>query len=269
MKKIGLVGLPNSGKSSFFRLLTKRKDTLIANYCFSTMDRETENFKFWDERVCKIASFFKSPKLTFSSLKISDVPGIVRDAHKNKGLGSRFISHIRECDLIILLVRIFEDETITHFEGRVDPLRDFDLLISELILSDIEQIGKALEKTEGENKEKSLLLKLREELNSFNRISQITSLTEEEEKLIKNYNFLTKKPMVVVANLGGNEVKQARDLNFFSERIKNYQIVGINVKEEIDKGDEGCFKNEKFSNLLKSSLKMKNFFTAGEKEVKS
>lgn len=271
MKKIGLVGMPNAGKSSIFKLLTGRKDTLVANYCFSTMDKEVENFKVWDKRVRKISSFFKNPKLTFSDLKISDIPGIVKDAHKNKGLGSRFISHIRECDLIFLLIRFFEDDNIVHFEEKTDPLRDFDILTSELILSDIEQVEKAIEKVKENSEEKRLLSNIKDELNSFNFISKLKNLTQEEQKIIKSYNFLTNKPIVVVANVGEDEEVQKGNLESFKKEISKIscQFIKVNIKKELEKKSRLQFENDGFFRILNESLKMKNFFTAGEKEVKS
>src|SRR4051794_14098839 len=205
--KIGLVGLPNVGKSSLFNFLTK-KDILIANYPFATIDPNVGIMILSDPRLEKLSKYYKSKKTTPSTIEIVDIAGLVRGASEGSGLGNEFLSHIREVDLICHVLRCFPEKEIIHVEKSVDPIRDYEIIQLELILADLQQIQRRLEKLkvrdEKSQKEKEVLQLIQEKLEKGMLVSQI-NLSESEKEIIRAYNFLTNKPVLLLANYSGNE----------------------------------------------------------------
>src|SRR4051794_33927039 len=203
--KIGLVGLPNVGKSSLFNFLTK-KDILIANYPFATIDPNVGIMILSDPRLEKLSKYYKSKKTTPSTIEIVDIAGLVKGASQGSGLGNEFLSHIRAVDLICHVLRCFPEKEITHVEKSVNPIRDFEIIQLELILADLQQIKKKLGKKkmwdEKAQKEKEILQLVQENLEKEILVSQL-GLSKEEKELIKGYNFLTGKPTFLLANYGG------------------------------------------------------------------
>ncbi|CAG8455810.1 26231_t:CDS:2 [Gigaspora margarita] len=206
--KIGLVGLPNVGKSSLFHFLTK-KDILIANYPFATIDPNIGVMSLIDPRL--------------ESLRAS----------QNLGLGNEFLSHIREVDLICQVLRCFPEKEIVHVEQSVNPIRDFEIIQLELILADLQQIGRKLEKLkvrdEKSQKEKEVLQLVQKNLEKEISVSQL-DLSKEEKELIKGYNFLTNKPIFLLANYGGEE-KEITELRKYAEK-KGLSLFPLAVKLE-------------------------------------
>ncbi len=263
--KIGIVGLPNVGKSTIFKALTK-KQVNIENYPFCTIEPNIGTVGVPDKRLKAIASVAKSQNIIYNTVEFVDIAGIVKGAHSGKGLGNKFLSHIREVDVIIEVLRDFKDESIFHTEGSVDPLRDKDIIDIEMIYADIEMIEKINKKLEKDvrsmNKEVKFkvdtLCKIKKWLEEENRIINL-NLSEEEVVAIKEYNFLTAKPVIYVKNT--SEEDNAHEDDFI--KINANKEVLISETPEDESG---------LDRLIKRSYKMLNlisFFTAGEKEARA
>lgn len=277
--KIGLVGLPNVGKSSLFNFLTK-KDILIANYPFATIDPNVGVMILSDPRLEKLSKYYQSQKTTPSTIEIIDIAGLVKGASQGSGLGNEFLTHIREVDLICHVLRCFPEKEVIHVEKTVDPIRDYEIIQLELIFADLQQVKKKLEKLkirdENSQKEKSLLQLVQKNLEKEIPISQIT-LKEEEEKLVKTYNFLTNKPFFLLTNFSGDQIEikelekyaEKKNILFFSLAIKlEKEIENLSIAEKEEIG----WTSTDFSLLtkeIKKLLKLKTFFTVGKDETKS
>jgi len=277
--KIGLVGLPNVGKSSLFNFLTK-KDILIANYPFATIDPNVGVMPLNDPRSEKLSKHWKSKKTTPSTIEIVDIAGLVKGAAQGSGLGNEFLSHIREVDLICQVIRCFPEKEVIHVEKSVNPIRDFEIIQLELILADLQQIKRRLEKKKGwgekSQKEKEILKLVQENLEKEILVNKL-NLSKEEKEMIKSYNFLTNKPFFFLANYSGveNEIRELREyaekkgLSFFPLAIKLEEEMAELSKEE---REEMGWKSVDFSLLterIKELLGLKTFFTTGEDETKS
>ncbi|MFW0862032.1 MAG: redox-regulated ATPase YchF [Candidatus Komeilibacteria bacterium] len=211
--QIGIVGLPNVGKSTLFQALTK-KQVAAENYPFCTIDPNVGVVEVPDERLTKLAEVSKSEKVLPTTIEFVDIAGIVAGASKGEGLGNKFLSHIREVDAIIEVVRHFEDSNITHVNGKVEPESDKETIDTELALADLETVTKRLKKLESEakgNREASLLqtiqvLKNIEAVLSEGKPARTIKLDEDEKKLIKDLNLLTRKPLLYVNNIDEKEI---------------------------------------------------------------
>lgn len=282
--KIGLVGLPNVGKSSLFKILTN-KETLIANYPFSTIEPKIGSVEIYDERLFSLSSFFQSLRIIPSDIKIVDIAGIVKGASQKIGLGGEFLSHIRSVDLICHVVRCFDDEEVIHVESEVDSVRDFATIQLEFILADIEQIDKRIEKIilllkkkNEKNLEKELYLvkKISLELKKEIPVSQIEWINNEEKEIIKTYNFLTLKPFIVIANCDEENSKNLIKLRENNKKINIFPLF-VRMENEYKNFSDSerkeigwnSFDRVVFFNEIKESLGLKVFFTAGKNESKS
>ena len=278
--KIGLVGLPNVGKSSLFNFLTKKDIKDIANYPFATIEPNIGVMPLNDPRLEKLSKYWKSKKTIPSTIEIVDIAGLVKGASQGSGLGNEFLSHIREVDLICHVLRCFPEKEVVHVEKSVNPIRDFEIIQLELILADLQQIKRRLEKKKGwgekTQKEKEVLQLVQENLENERLISQL-DLSNEEKELIKGYNFLTNKSVLVVANYGGeeNEVKELRE--YLKKKELPLFPLAVKLEKEMEElsgeeKEEMGWKNVDFSlfaERIKESLDLKTFFTTGEDETKS
>lgn len=278
--KIGLVGLPNVGKSSLFYFLTKKKDVIIANYPFATLEPSVGLMPLVDPRLKKLNEYWKSQRIVSSIIEIIDIAGLVKGASKGSGLGNEFLSHIREVDLICHVLRCFPEKNIIHVEKSVDPIRDLEIVQLELILADLQQIKKRLEKfktwDEKNQKEKALLQLIKESLEKEIPVNQI-NLSESEKKVIKIYNFLTNKPFILLANYE-EQKGEIRELERYAQK-KNLSFFSLAVKPEIETEKLSLQEKEKigsqnadfdiFAQKIKKELNLKTFFTVGEDEIKS
>jgi len=268
--KIGLVGLPNVGKSSFFNLLTK-KNILVANYPFATIEKNFGILILKDERLEKLKNYWKSEKISFSSIKIVDIPGLVKGASQGLGLGNEFLSNIRDVDIIFHIIRCFPEKEIIHIEGKINPIRDFEMIKLELIISDLQQIekkSKKIKKPQQNDKEWKILNFIKKKLQEEKMINELI-FNEEEKKIIKRYDFLTNKPFFFLLNYNDDE----KELKNFKEYaiINNFKYFPINIKKE-EILNEKFEKKDIFSFLITNIYKMlnlKTFFTVGKDEVKS
>jgi GTP-binding protein YchF len=210
--KLGIVGLPNVGKSTLFNALTKA-DAETVNYPFSTVKPNVGIVQVPDERLKLLGDLYKSKKVTPATIEFVDIAGLAKGAAKGEGLGNQFLSYIREVDAIIHVVRCFEDANIIHVDGRIDPLRDIENLDLELIFADLEILERRLAKTEkaARNdktlaKEVALLQALKAILEEGQPARSYETTDEDELALLSSYNLLTVKPVIFAANVAEEDL---------------------------------------------------------------
>lgn len=287
---IGIVGLPNVGKSTLFRALTKL-NILVANYPFATIEPNSGVVPIKDERLDKLSEISKSTEKIYATIEFKDIAGLVRGASKGEGLGNKFLGHIKEADAIVQVVRVFNDTNITHVQDSVDPKRDIQIINTELILKDMETIQSYLpkfqkilsssKKIEDKNKLEILNRSL-ELLNKANLLSKV--LTKEEIDIVKDLNLITCKPMIFIANIDDSEIGKQVDLLKQEIGLEDDDIlIPLNIKledelaelteEEAKEYLQSVGQNETGLNILAKTafnkLGLINFFTTGEKESRA
>ncbi|MBQ1306101.1 MAG: redox-regulated ATPase YchF [Erysipelotrichales bacterium] len=208
----GIVGLPNIGKSTLFNAITK-SEALVANYPFATKDPNVGVVEVPDERMPVLVKMFDPRRVVYNTFSFTDIAGLVKGASKGEGLGNQFLSNIREVNLICHVARCFEDADITHVEGEVDPVRDIEIVNTELVMADLESVEAGIAKVERKAKSKekaaivqlSALTKIREHLLK-GEPARMTVLNKDEAEVMKSFHLLTVKPVIYVANMSEDDV---------------------------------------------------------------
>jgi ribosome-binding ATPase len=273
--KIGIVGLPNVGKSTLFKAITK-KQVSAENYPFCTIDPNVGVVKVGDERLEILASISNSKKIVNTTIEFVDIAGLVKGAHEGKGLGNKFLSHIREVDAIVQVLREFDDKDIFHVEGEVDVKRDQEIINMELIIADLQLTEKTIRRLEKDARsgQKEIIFKLnvlekiKECLEKEGMIKDI-SLSEEERDSIKELNYLTVKPIIYLKNTN----RYSEEDNFLSINAKlESEIAGLSEKEGREYLNSFGVKEDGLTKLIQKSyetLNLISFFTSGEQETKA
>ena len=215
--KCGIVGLPNVGKSTLFNALTASKNAEAANFPFCTIDPNIGVVDVIDERLDQLSKLSRSKKKIYTNITFVDIAGLVKGASKGEGLGNKFLSHIREVDAIIHLVRCFESDKITHVNSEINPSNDLETIKTEIILSDIDIIQKKLEKSKKKLLDKKEIEILEKKLEQLYQNKDTTIFNEEENKFLSTLGLLSIKPKIIVCNVDEGSLAKC---NKFTESIK-------------------------------------------------
>ena len=282
--KCGIVGLPNVGKSTLFNALTASKNAEAANFPFCTIDPNVGVVDVIDKRLDKLTELSKSKKKIYTNITFVDIAGLVKGASKGEGLGNKFLSHIREVDAIIHLVRCFDSEKITHVNSKINPADDLETIKTEIILSDLDIVQKKLEKSKKKLLDEKEIKILDEKFNSLNKGEEAKINNPEEEKFLYSIGLLSIKPKIIVCNVAEENLSKG---NKYTEMVKikypNEKI--IHICADIEDQLSGLEKNEKetfmkdigldktgLNQLIKEGydlLKLDTFFTSGPEESKA
>jgi hypothetical protein len=283
--KCGIVGLPNVGKSTLFNALTTSKKAQAENFPFCTIDPNIGIVSVPDERLKKISTISKSLKTINAAITFVDIAGLVKGASKGEGLGNKFLSHIREVDTIIHLTRCFESTKIQNVNKDVDPIRDIEIVETEILLSDLESLQKKLEKNKKKKLEKEELNFLEECLNQISK-GKKPEITENkfDKNLVKKSGLLSIKPRIIVCNVdekslpNGNKYSNTCKKKFPGENIIvvcadiEDQIMNLQAKDKEDFMFESGIKNTGLNNLIKTGyniLELNTFFSSTPKETRA
>ena len=292
--KLGIVGLPNVGKSTLFNALTKA-GAESANYPFCTIDSNIGVAFVPDKRLNALAELYDSDKITPATVDFVDIAGLVKGASKGEGLGNQFLGAIREVDAVVHVVRCFEDGNVVHVDGSVDPLRDIETINLELIFSDLEIIERRISKSQrGARNDKALaaevelLKKIQAHLEAGN-LAKTLELSEDEAEAAKDFNLLTAKPVIYAANVSEDDIADEGASNAFVAQVREYAaangsevfVVCAKMEEELselDDDEKAMFLEDlgltesALDKLIKASysiLGLTSFLTAGKKEVRA
>ena len=296
MLKAGIVGLPNVGKSTLFNALTRSRKALAANYPFCTIDPNLGIVTVPDSRLEPLARIAKTTVLIPAVIEFVDIAGLVKGSSEGEGLGNKFLSHIREVDAIVQVVRCFEDPDIHHVTGTIDPVRDIEIITTELVLTDLEAVKSRLEKGAKDAKrgdkvaieEASILQKLQTHLDSGSPAITL-ALTPEERALCKGFYLLSDKPTIFAANVKEGDLANSESnplvlqVREYARKHHGCETVVISAQIESDLVELAVDEARGFLKelgveesgvgaLIRSTyhlLGLRTFFTAGEKEVRA
>lgn len=293
--ELGVVGLPNVGKSTLFNAITKA-GAESANYPFCTIEPNVGVVAVPDHRLDVLGELYHTQKITHASLKFVDIAGLVKGASRGEGLGNRFLASIRECEAIVHVVRCFEDPNITHVEGTIDPIRDIETINIELSLADLDSVASRLEKTEKKAKqgdkdakfEVEVLNKLKAKLEN-GEPARSADLTKEERALANTMFLITTKPVIYACNIAETDLGKNEDDIKFIKEVKEFAkkegsevlVISAKVEQELTELDEDekqmfledlGLKESGLDRIIQIGYRLLgqiSFLTAGEKEVRA
>ncbi|MEZ6038072.1 MAG: redox-regulated ATPase YchF, partial [Planctomycetota bacterium] len=292
----GIVGLPNVGKSTLFNAITRTQKAQAANFPFCTIDPNVGVVQVPDDRLYVLQKIAKTNVVIPAAIEFVDIAGLVAGAASGEGLGNKFLSHIREVDAIVQVVRCFEDEDIHHVAGSVDPVRDIEVITTELVLADLESVQKRLDRQTKQAKrgdkeaqqELPLLQRLEPMLNE-GKPAILLEMTSDEKKIAHNFHLLTSKPVIFACNVKDSELATAEQ-NPFVQKVREYtkthlacEAIVISAQIESDLVDLEPDDAKAFladlgvaesgvGSLIRATyhlLGLRTYFTAGEKEVRA
>ena len=293
--KLGIVGLPNVGKSTLFNSLTKA-GAESANYPFCTIDPNVGVVTVPDERLNLLGDFYKSKKVTPAVIEFVDIAGLVKGASKGEGLGNQFLANIREVDAIVHVVRCFEDSNVVHVDGSIDPLRDIETINLELVFSDLEILERRIAKVtktarmdKEAAKELAFLEKVKAHLEEGQLAITLETENEDEDAWLATYNLLTAKPVIYAANVAEDDIADDGANNQYVQAVREYAakqnsevfVICAQIEEEISELDEDERKMfledlgltesglEKLVCASYHLLGLMSFLTAGEDETRA
>lgn len=293
--KLGIVGLPNVGKSTLFNSLTKA-GAESANYPFCTIDPNVGVVAVPDERLKLLADLYHSAKVTPAVIEFVDIAGLVKGASKGEGLGNQFLANIREVDAIVHVVRCFEDSNVIHVDGSVDPVRDIETINLELIFSDLEILERRIAKTsKGARNDKTLakeldlLSRIKEHLEAEKLAITFQTEDEDEQAWLASYNLLTGKPVIFAANVAEDDLADDGASNHYVQEVREYAqetgsgvfVICAQIEEEISELEEDekamfledlGLKESGLEKLIRASydlLGLMSYLTAGETETRA
>ena len=282
--KCGIVGLPNVGKSTLFNALTASKNAEAANFPFCTIDPNIGIVDVVDKRLDQLSNLSKSKKKIYANITFVDIAGLVKGASKGEGLGNKFLSHIREVDAIIHLVRCFESEKVTHVNNAINPLNDLETIKTEILLADIDIIQKKLEKGKKKLLDTKEIELLEKKLKSLNAEEENLNFSEDETKYLSTLGLLSIKPRIIVCNVDENSLDKG---NKFTDSVKSKYgdekivIICADIEDqimELEKEEKEVFMREiglnktGLNQLIKEGydlLNLDTFFTSGPEESRA
>ncbi len=294
MLKVGIVGLPNVGKSTLFNALSNNHIAESANYPFCTIEPNSAIVNVPDTRLGKLQALVNTDKVVPAAIEFMDIAGLVKGAAQGEGLGNKFLSNIRECDLIVHVVRCFEDENIIHVSGTIDPIDDIETINTELILSDLEQVqktkDKVIKKVRGNDKEAIAVNEVLEKILPVleeGKPARMANLSEEDKFTIKSHGLLTLKKVIYATNIA--EADMAEGTNDLVKKVESFakdegagvvvisaqaeaELTGMSEEEKTEFLQELGVNDTGLNTLIQEAfalLGLRTYFTAGEKEVRA
>lgn len=291
---VGIVGLPNVGKSTLFNALTSSAAAESANYPFCTIDPNVGVVIVPDPRLAEITKYIPPQKVIPATVDIVDIAGLVKGASKGEGLGNKFLANIRETDAILMMVRCFEDENVVHVDGSVDPIRDIEVIELELIMADVESVEKRLKKAQSQVKtgsaeakaELAFVSKIHDALTDGKPARVITPENDDQARILKEMHLLSVKPILYACNVGEDELPEG---NEYVERVRGKaaeedaevvvvcakieeELIGLEDEEKMEMLEAYGLEEPALNTLVRacySLLGLQSYFTAGEKEVRA
>ena len=283
--KCGIVGLPNVGKSTLFNALTNSSKAQAENFPFCTIDPNIGIVPVPDERIDRLSEISSSKKKIYTTISFVDIAGLVKGASKGEGLGNKFLSHIREVDAIVHMIRCFDSEDIQNVNTSVDPIRDLEIIETEMMLADIESLQKRLDKKNKKNLDEKLLEILENAFEALNNGKDLSIFANEfDDKIMNQTGLLTIKPKIYVCNVDEESIKNGNNYtNNFIKKFgsQNTIIISADIENQINQFEKEEKKN--FMNMIDINdtglnkliskgyniLKLETFFTSGPEETRA